>query len=211
MANDRSSSGGAPTTTIETLVVVRPIKVIAVILAALAMLLMILSVAATTWLEANRVTEGLWEKCRYRLEEEDMVDCEINPSRDWLQACRGLCMVAMILTFVGIVVTSVGLRSSDYRSKYRYYVAGMVIWFCAVGIQLIALVTFPIKFLDEITDRAEARWQFGWAYGIGWGAAIFDFIAGLLLLIDKGAEEVIYREVTVKNKEGFEEEATEPV
>ncbi|KAK7490979.1 hypothetical protein BaRGS_00017851 [Batillaria attramentaria] len=212
MATEGNGAGSAPTTTIETLVVVRPLKVIAVVLAALAMMLMMLSVAATTWLEANSVREGLWEKCTFRENETDMVDCDINVPRDWLQACRALCMIAMILTFIGIIVASVGLRSENFRFKYRYYVVSMVIWFSAVGIQLISLVTFPIKFLDEIDDRAQLHWEFGWAYGVGWGAAVFIFVSGILLLIDKGAEEIIYREVTTK-KESLEEEegATEAV
>ena len=71
-------------------------------------------------------------------------------------------------------------------------------------------MTFPVKFLEEIGDRPETHWHFGWAYGVGWGAAIFIFMAGLLLLIDKGAEEVVYREVTVK-KEAAEGEAIEAV
>lgn len=213
MAGDRGSSGpkgAAPTTTIETLVIVRPLKVIAVILAALAMLLMLLSVAATTWLEANSVRQGLWERCRFRQNDTDAVDCDIDLRTDWLQVCRSLCLLAMIMTFFGIVVTSVGLRSSHFRNKTRYYLAGMVIWFLADALQLSSLVTYPIKFLDNISAHAELHWQFGWAYGVGWGAAIFVFVAGLMLLIDKGAEELIYREVTVNNKV-VEEDATELV
>ncbi|XP_076472676.1 transmembrane protein 47-like [Babylonia areolata] len=206
--------GAAPTatTTIETMVIVRPLKVIAVILAALAMLLMLLSVAATTWLEANRVREGLWERCHFRVNETDMVDCNVTLPKDWLQVCRSLCLIALIFTFFGVVVTSAGLRSSNFRAKNRFYFWGMVLWFLADALQLSSLVTFPIKFLDSITTRAELHWQFGWAYGIGWGAAIFVFLGGLLLLIDKGAEEVVYREVTAKEKLLEEEdEATEVV
>ena len=56
-------------------------QVIAVIFAGIAMLLMLLSVAATTWLEANSVRQGLWEKCRYRHMDTDNVDCSINLPR----------------------------------------------------------------------------------------------------------------------------------
>lgn len=37
-------------------------------------------------------------------------------------------------------------------------------------------------------------WEFGWAYGVGWGAAIFLFGAITLLLCDKESEEVYYKE-----------------
>ena len=56
-------------------------QVISVIFGGIAMLLMFLSVAATTWLEANSVREGLWEKCRYRANDTDSVDCQINLPR----------------------------------------------------------------------------------------------------------------------------------
>ena len=96
------------------------------------------------------------------------------------------------------------------KSKHQLTTLPLPNIFVSDAVQLISLVTFPVKFLEEISDRPEAHWHFGWAYGIGWGAAIFIFIAGLLLLIDKGAEEVVYREVTAK-KEGLEEEAVEAV
>ncbi|KAG7308877.1 hypothetical protein JYU34_006139 [Plutella xylostella] len=37
-------------------------------------------------------------------------------------------------------------------------------------------------------------WEFGWAYGVGWGAAIFLFGAVVLLLCDKETEELYYKE-----------------
>lgn len=37
-------------------------------------------------------------------------------------------------------------------------------------------------------------WEFGWAYGVGWGAAIFLFGAVVLLLCDKESEEIYYKE-----------------
>lgn len=37
-------------------------------------------------------------------------------------------------------------------------------------------------------------WEFGWAYGVGWGAAIFLFGGVVLLLCDKESEEIYYKE-----------------
>lgn len=37
-------------------------------------------------------------------------------------------------------------------------------------------------------------WEFGWAYGVGWGSAIFLFGAVVLLLCDKESEEIYYKE-----------------
>lgn len=41
-------------------------------------------------------------------------------------------------------------------------------------------------------------WEFGWAYGVGWGAAIFLFGAVVLLLCDKESEELYYKERKVR-------------
>jgi len=37
-------------------------------------------------------------------------------------------------------------------------------------------------------------WEFGWAYGVGWGAGIFLFGAVVLLLCNKESEEIYYKE-----------------
>lgn len=59
---------------------------------------------------------------------------------------------------------------------------------------LIALVIYPACFAAEIEESNRQLWEFGWAYGVGWGAAIFLFGAILLLLCDKETEEIYYRE-----------------
>lgn len=37
-------------------------------------------------------------------------------------------------------------------------------------------------------------WEFGWAYGVGWGAAIFLFGGAILLMCDKESDEIYYKE-----------------
>lgn len=41
------------------------------------------------------------------------------------------------------------------------------------------------------------HWYFGWAYGVGWGAAIFLIGSILLLVCDKETEEIYYQERTI--------------
>ena len=62
---------------------------------------------------------------------------------------------------------------------------------------LIALVIYPAQFAAEIEESNRQVWEFGWAYGVGWGAAIFLFGAILLLLCDKETEEIYYKERTI--------------
>lgn len=59
---------------------------------------------------------------------------------------------------------------------------------------LIALIIYPVFFAAELTQGNRAIWEFGWAYGVGWGALIFLFGAVVLLLCDKESEEIYYKE-----------------
>ncbi|RUS88719.1 hypothetical protein EGW08_003534 [Elysia chlorotica] len=71
--------GKAPTVYIETLLVVRPIKVVGLMCGIIAVLLLLLSIAATSWLQAERTREGLWEKCVYNVTNSDYLDeCELT-------------------------------------------------------------------------------------------------------------------------------------
>ena len=70
---------------------------------------------------------------------------------------------------------------------------------------MIALIVFPVKFMQELsrkaTEKQQPDWYFGWAYGMAWGGAIFIFGAAVLLLIDKESEEMYYREKTYYHNE----------
>ena len=71
----------------------------------------------------------------------------------------------------------------------------MLLFSVSDGMQVTSLITFPVKFLEEISKQQELHWNSGWAYGIGWGAAILNFTAAILLLLDKGKLEVIHNDV----------------
>lgn len=65
----------------------------------------------------------------------------------------------------------------------------------AVASELIALIVYPIKYIEELEEAPgpesqNSDWEFGWAYGIGWGAAIFMFGGAILVLLDKETDEV---------------------
>lgn len=67
---------------------------------------------------------------------------------------------------------------------------------------LIALVIYPACFAAEIEQSNRSVWEFGWAYGVAWGSAIFLFGAILLLLCDKETEEIYYKERTITHENG---------
>jgi hypothetical protein len=67
----------------------------------------------------------------------------------------------------------------------------------AVIAVLIALIIYPVCFSGELQHGNRDLWEFGWAYGVAWGAAIFLFGGVVLLLLDKESEEIYYKERTV--------------
>merc|ERR1712071_568162 len=66
---------------------------------------------------------------------------------------------------------------------------------------LVALVLYPVCFARELSLGNRVIWEFGWAYGVAWGAAIFLFGASVLLMCDRESEEVYYKERDVNLSE----------
>ena len=62
--------------------------------------------------------------------------------------------------------------------------------------------------MQDLFDRpcdgegTDGYWYFDWSYGVAWGALVFIFGAGLLLLIDRNTDETIYREKTYYHNDG---------
>jgi hypothetical protein len=92
-------------------------------------------------------------------------------------------------------VSTKAVNNMDFKMKYKLYWGGISLFFLAVAFQVISLVIFPLKFLEENeAAQDESDWSFGWAYIVGWAAAGLQFIAGLFFLLDRGAEELVERE-----------------
>lgn len=189
----------APKVYIETVLVVRPIKVIATILGVLAAIFILVSTAASAWLISRGAREGIWERCVFRSQAANqtrLMDCGHELLTDWVKAPQTLSIISLLVCVGAVVATSVALRTFNLKLKYRLYWVALIGFFIAVGFELISLVAFPIKFLQEISDkeRQGTDWSFGWAYIIGWAGAICEFTSGLFLLLDRGADEAIFRE-----------------
>ncbi|KAL3862561.1 hypothetical protein ACJMK2_008521 [Sinanodonta woodiana] len=184
----------APTVSIETIMVIRPFKVMAMLLGFIAVLLLMLSIGATSWIYADGKREGLWQVCAV---EGAYMDCaQNNTERDWIYACRSLCLIAITTCFIGAIVVCIGLQAQSFQSRYRHYVLGMMIYFLAILFQSTALIIFPIKLDEELFEKDVERWAFGWAYGIGWVTVVIMTTAALLICFDKDTDEIIYREKT---------------
>jgi len=201
----------APTTTIETVTVVRPLKVIALICLIISVILLIVCLATTTWLKAGDFRTGLFEECsvartagataspKLPKAAPPLGECQPVKYRGkvYIQATAALLVIAGIVTVIAIIMTILGLTTQNPNRKYLFYRVAMYLALIAVLFELIGLVVFPVCFYMELKDWGTLPWEFDWSYGVAWGAALFAFGSSLLLICDKEHEEIYYKEKTV--------------
>ncbi|XP_062580408.1 peripheral myelin protein 22-like [Saccostrea cucullata] len=193
----------APTASMETVSVVRKIKVVSTLLLVGALLFNILSIATTSWMKSNGRQEGLWANCVSPTGDIYKYECTGNESRGWLDACRILVCIAFVMTFIGLAMTTYGIQSINFGMKYKYYNIAIVLLFLAVIPELIAVIIFPVKFNEELNG---AGWVVGWSYIMAVLSAVLVLIAAILLCVDRGADEALIREKTCYyNDESIEE------
>ncbi|XP_045517320.1 transmembrane protein 47 isoform X3 [Pieris brassicae] len=198
----------ASTTMIETVTITRPLKVIALICGLLVIILMVLGLASADWLMAAGWRQGLFMHC---IDPESPTPlpfditaqpgCYAARPAPYIKAAAGLCVATLAADVCGALLTGLGLRSADHRTKFRYYRFAVLAMSLALMCILIALVIYPVCFAAELNLGNRLVWEFGWAYGVGWGAAIFLFGAVVLLLCDKESEELYYKERKVVSGE----------
>lgn len=191
----------APMTTIETVTITRPLKVIAFICGIIVVILMVLALASTDWLMAAGFREGLFVHC---IEDDAIPPLPFNldgqpgcyPSRDvaYIRATAGLCIVSLLADAIATLLTGLGLRTQNHNMKYKYYRIAVLVMLVSLVSVLVALILYPVCFAAELNLGNRPMWEFGWAYGVGWGSAIFLFGAVVLLLCDKESEEIYYKE-----------------
>ncbi|XP_011307291.1 transmembrane protein 47 isoform X2 [Fopius arisanus] len=199
----------AQATTIETVTITRPLKVIAFICGVIVIILMIMGLASNDWLMAIGWRQGLFRHC---IDEGAPTPLPFNvavsgagcyPARDvgYIKAAAALCIVCLIADAVATVLTALGLRAKDHRNKHTYYRFAVLCMGFALLALLLALIIYPVFFAAELNLGNRPIWEFGWAYGVGWGAAIFLFGGVVLLFCDKESEEIYYKERKIVREE----------
>lgn len=191
----------APMQVIETITITRPLKVIAFLCGALALALLVMSLASTDWLLAQGWRQGLFFYCVDEGAEkplpfgmEGKVGCHRGRDEFYIQATAALCILALATDVFATLLTGLGLQSGDPLKKRKYYHLAVCIMLASLVAALVAMVIYPVCFARELPQSNRPVWEFGWAYGVAWGAAIFLFGASVLLMCDKEAEEVYYKE-----------------
>ncbi|GJQ87809.1 hypothetical protein Trydic_g18660 [Trypoxylus dichotomus] len=176
-------------------------KVIAFICGIIVIILMIMGLASTDWLMAAGWRQGLFMHCIEEGAPQPLPFNMLDPpgcyqSRDaaYIHTAAALCIITLLTNVVATVLTGLGLRSKDHHTKYKYYRFAVIVMGLALVSILIALIVYPVCFVTELNLGNRLTWEFGWAYGVGWGAAIFLFGGVVLLMCDKESEEIYYKE-----------------
>ncbi|NXP10621.1 CLD19 protein, partial [Thinocorus orbignyianus] len=150
------------------------------------------SYAGDAIITAVGLHEGLWMSCA--AQSTGQVQCRLHDSLLSLdvhiQTSRALMVISLLLGFFGIIVSVVGMKCTkvgeeDPVTKSRIAVAGGVL-FILCGLCTLAAVSLyatqvTYEFFRESTVPVNARYEFGSALFIGWGAASLTLLGGSLL------------------------------
>lgn len=166
------------------------------------MVLLVLALISNDWLIAAGWRQGLFSYCvgdnaktPLPFNVKDVgPGCYRGRDTAYIKIAAALCIIALLTDAMATLLTGIGLRTSDHRTKYKFYRIAVYVMILSLVTVLMALVVYPVCFAAELNEGNRRVWEFGWAYGVGWGAAIFLFGAVVLLLCDKESEEIYYKE-----------------
>uniref|UniRef100_A0A0N5ANJ7 Lipoma HMGIC fusion partner-like 2 protein n=1 Tax=Syphacia muris TaxID=451379 RepID=A0A0N5ANJ7_9BILA len=207
------------TTTIETVSVVRPLKVISFICLLIAICLLLTCIATNSWLKSGGYKFGLFRECtaadrssyvpgapppgkcqKLHRQPGDFLQYDCSELLTYIKAVTALLIIATILLLVALTMNGLGLCARIIQRKYTFYKIATYFALFSVLLDLISLIVFPACFYGEMKEHYGAgEWEFDWSYGIAWGATLFTFGAALLLICDKEHEEVCHKVKTVYN------------
>ncbi|RXG70833.1 Transmembrane protein 47, partial [Armadillidium vulgare] len=174
--------------------------VIALVCGIITSILMLLALTSSSWLQTVGWRQGLFEHCiKPNAPQPLPFQTEYEPA--YILASAILCIICLFLDIIATFLTGIGLGKTDLNQKAKYYRNAVWIMTLALISILIALILYPVYFAQELALGNRDLWEFGWAYGVGWGAAIFLFGAIVLLLCDQEEEEIYYKERTIIHAE----------
>ncbi|KAH7727457.1 Protein VAB-9 [Aphelenchoides avenae] len=190
------------TTTIETVTVIRPLKVISLVCLLISLILLIVCISTQFWLRTTDYSfrKGLFQECRSNaFGSTKAKEACSESSSAYVKVVAGLLIFAAVMTAIGAFANALGLKSNDLHRKYVFYKTATCLALLCVLCELVSLVVFPVMFFFEMGNYGVRSWEFDWSYGVAWGAMLFAFGASLMLICDKEHEEVYYKEKTIYN------------
>ncbi|XP_026886119.2 claudin f [Electrophorus electricus] len=160
----------------------------------------------TYYIGANIVTgqivwDGLWMKCV--MQSTGQMQCKINSSimslTQDLQAAQALIVIAIIVAFVGVLMTFIGGRCSsclkDESTMAKLVILGGVLCLVAAIICIIPVswsAAYTISdYFNVLIPNSDKR-ELGGCIYIGWGTAAILIIGGILLCSSCPPQEDVY-------------------
>lgn len=195
----------APTMTIETVRVGRPIKVLSLLSSVVSLLCFIVSIVSTVWISKGNTRTGLYEECSLSAGNNPEVStessCMIVLTTAWDRlVCAVLAPTAVISIVIGIFLFIGGMLTMDVQQKIILYNSVIIVYTLANLAMLTTSIILPIAADRMMTIKEESATDgsrtltLGWAYILtlcGLGTLVVSII---LLLVDRKADEVAYRE-----------------
>ncbi|XP_053941817.1 claudin-19 [Cuculus canorus] len=158
------------------------------------------SYAGDAIITAVGLHQGLWMSCA--AQSTGQVQCRLHESLLSLdvhiQTTRALMVISLLLGFFGVVVSVVGMKctkvgESDPVTKGRVAVAGGVFFILSGLCTLTAVSMYAARVTQEFfRDNGvpkNAKYEFGSALFIGWGAASLSMLGGALLCCSCSTKE----------------------
>lgn len=146
-------------TTIETITVTRPMKVIAFTCCTITVFLMIASCSCSDWVQAEGWREGLFTQCvavgsptPLPFGEEAVPGCRRAHSASYVRGTAALVVICVFTDFFGTLLTGLGLRSTDPNKKYKYYRVAIYSLLVALIALFLALIIYPTSFTKDMQN-----------------------------------------------------------
>lgn len=139
---------------------------------------------------AQIIWEGLWMSCV--MQSTGQMQCKIYDSllalSPDLQAARALVVIAILVSFIGVIVGIIGGKCTNFveepRSKAKVAIAAGAIFICAGVLVLIPVCWSANSIIQDFynpTLISAQRREIGAALYIGWGTAALLILGGALL------------------------------
>ncbi|XP_017292856.1 claudin-1 [Kryptolebias marmoratus] len=157
------------------------------------------SYAGDNIITAQAMYEGLWKSCVYQTT--GQIQCKVYDSLlqlpGMVQGARGLMLSAILLSFISILVATVGMKcttcmSEQPEQKDKVALAGGVILLIAGLLALTGTSWYGHRIAQDFYNPltpTNSRYEFGSALYVGWGASCLILIGGGFLCCncsDKG-------------------------
>lgn len=149
------------------------------------------SYAGDNIITAQALYEGLWQSCASQ--STGQIQCKVYDSLLQLpvivQGTRGLMLAAIMLSFIAVLVAGVGLKCTTCmadapQQKDKVALAGGVLFILAGLLSLVGTSWYGNRVAQDFYNPftpTNARYEFGSALYVGWGAACLSVIGGAFL------------------------------